>query len=158
MMKDNMKNMRHKKLIPLHNEKLQEKNKELVPYEKLRDHTNSVECAQFLPTDTSKLISGSHDGLIKIWDINKMEVIKNLRPHSEGIWSMKVLKDGKRVVSGSPDFSVSVSDLTSKSAKPIVTKTEHEWKIFSVDVSEDEKLMVTSGSGSEIRFWDFNKM
>ena len=71
---------------------------------------------------------------------------------------MKVLKDGKRVVSGSPDFSVSVSDLTSKSAKPIVTKTEHEWKIFSVDVSEDEKLMVTSGSGSEIRFWDFNKM
>jgi WD40 repeat protein len=71
---------------------------------------------------------------------------------------MKLLKDGKRLVTGSPDFSISVTDLSSKADKPITTVTEHKYKIFSVDVSDDEKLMASSGSGCEIIFWDFNSM
>lgn len=71
---------------------------------------------------------------------------------------MKLLKDGKRLVTGSPDFSISITDLNSKSNKPITTVKEHKHKIFSVDVSADEKLMCSSGSGSEIIFWDFKNM
>ena len=71
---------------------------------------------------------------------------------------MKWLKDGKRIVSAGPDFSVSVSDWTNKSDKPLINRTEHEYKIFSVDVDDEEELMVTAGSGSEIVFWDFKRM
>lgn len=48
---------------------------------------------------------------------------------------MKWLKDGKRIVSVSPDFTVAISDISGSSKKkPLVTKKEHEYKIFSVDV------------------------
>lgn len=71
---------------------------------------------------------------------------------------MKWLDDGKRVVSGSPDCTVSIFDISGKDTKPLVNVKEHDYKIFGLDVSKDEKLMVTCGSGSEIVFWDFNKM
>ncbi len=47
---------------------------------------------------------------------------------------MKWLKDGKRVVSVSPDFTVAISDISGKKDGPLVTKKEHDFKIFSVDV------------------------
>jgi WD40 repeat protein len=47
---------------------------------------------------------------------------------------MKWLKDGKRIVSVSPDFTVAISDISGSDKGPLVTKKEHEFKIFSVDV------------------------
>ena len=58
-----------------------ERNKELVPDTKLRSHTNSVDCLSFLPTDSSKLLSGSHDHKLILWDLNKMREIKVVQPH-----------------------------------------------------------------------------
>ena len=61
---------------------------------------------------------------------------------------MKVLADGKRVVTGSPDQTISIFDISSSSKKPMVNVKEHGYKIFSVDVSKNENLMVSAGSGS----------
>jgi len=58
-----------------------ERNKELVPDTKLRAHENSVDCLSFLPTDPSKLLSGSHDHDLILWDLNKMTPIKKVQPH-----------------------------------------------------------------------------
>lgn len=68
------------------------------------------------------------------------------------------MKDGKRVFSGGPDGTVSVFDISGKRSKPLVNVKEHDFKIFGVDVSEDEKMGVSCGSGNELVFWDFNKM
>ena len=58
-----------------------ERNKELVPETKLRAHINSVDCLSFMPTDSSKLLSGSHDHNLILWDLNKMQPIKKAQPH-----------------------------------------------------------------------------
>ena len=71
---------------------------------------------------------------------------------------MKWLNDGKRVVSGSPDCTIALFDISGRSKKPLKTVKEHMDKVFSVDVSSDGNLMVSSGSESEIIFWDFKKM
>jgi len=60
---------------------IHERNKELVPEHKLKGHVNSVECIQFNPNDHSKLVSGSHDHTMKIWDLNKMKEIRSVKPH-----------------------------------------------------------------------------
>ena len=62
------------------------------------------------------------------------------------------------MVSGSPDATIAIFDLSSKNEKALKTVKQHEYKIFSVAVNKEEKLMVSSASGSEIIFWDFNKM
>jgi len=93
-----------------------------------------------------------------LWDLNKMKPIKTVQPHTAGVWTMKFLSDGKRVVSGSEDASIAVFDISGKSKKPLSLVTEHKDKVFSVDVSADENLMVSSGTESEIIFWDFKKM
>ena len=71
---------------------------------------------------------------------------------------MKYLPDGKRVVSGSPDSSISIFDISGRKKKPLVNVKQHKGKIFGLDVSYDEKLMVSCGTNSELLFWDFNKM
>ncbi len=58
-----------------------ERNKELVPDVKLRSHVNSVDAIAFCPTDSSKLLSGSHDKKLILWDLNKMCEIKSVQPH-----------------------------------------------------------------------------
>ena len=58
-----------------------ERNKELVPETKLRSHVNSVDCLGFCPTDASKLLSGSHDKSLILWDLNKMQPIRKAQPH-----------------------------------------------------------------------------
>ena len=55
-----------------------ERNKELVPETKLRSHINSVDAIAFCPTDPSKLLSGSHDKNLILWDLNKMAPIKKV--------------------------------------------------------------------------------
>lgn len=49
-----------------------EKNQELVPDVKLRGHLNSVDALSFCPTDSSKILTGSHDTKLILWDLNKM--------------------------------------------------------------------------------------
>lgn len=60
---------------------IHERNKELVPENKLKGHINSVECIEFNPNDNSKLVSGSHDHTMRIWDLNKMKEIRSVQPH-----------------------------------------------------------------------------
>jgi WD40 repeat protein len=67
---------------------------------------------------------------------------------------MQFISDGKRIVSGSPDSTISIFDISSKSKKPIQTKKEHTGKIHCVSLTSDEKIMMSSGSESEILLWD----
>ena len=55
--------------------------KEVGPSLTLSEHKNSIECCAFSPVKEDILLTGSHDHLMKTWDISKGACISTLEAH-----------------------------------------------------------------------------
>lgn len=57
------------------------------PYVKIeKAHLSSIESVCFNPNNEAELVTGGHDKLIKLWDINKCKTSGILSGHKEGVW------------------------------------------------------------------------
>ncbi|KAJ3114266.1 SCF ubiquitin ligase complex subunit cdc4 [Phlyctochytrium bullatum] len=68
--------------------------------------TNVVTCLQF---DDEKIVSGSDDTTIHVYDVNNGRLLKKLKGHEGGVWALQYWND--TLVSGSTDRTVRVWDL-----------------------------------------------
>ena len=76
----------------------------------LRGHHNTVNCVAFSP-DGSKIISGSCDETIRVWDASTgIEMLPPLRGHEDSISSVALSPDGSKIISGSWDKTIRVWD------------------------------------------------
>jgi WD40 repeat protein len=75
----------------------------------LLGHTNAVECVACSP-DGRRLVTGSEDRTIKLWDTATGEEVFTLRGHTSGVESVAFSPDGRRIASGSDDRTVRVWD------------------------------------------------
>ncbi|MEE1000646.1 MAG: hypothetical protein U0L37_01625 [Bacteroidales bacterium] len=73
----------------------------------LEGHSHEVESVAYSP-DGTKIISGSLDETIKIWDTNTGECLKTLMGHIGPVWSVAFSPDGTKIVSGSDDKTVKI--------------------------------------------------
>ena len=58
--------------------------------------------------DGTKIISGSRDNIIKIWDSNTGECLKILEGYSFYVYSVAYSPDGTKIISGSADETVKI--------------------------------------------------
>ena len=65
---------------------------------------NSVMFSQ----DGSRVVSGSDDAMVKIWNATNGELEAELKGHAARVWSVAFAQDGIRVVSGSDDATVRI--------------------------------------------------
>jgi len=68
-----------------------------------------VRSVTFSP-DGKRVVSGSDDNSVRIWDAESGEQLRQLDGHGSSVWSVAFSLDGKRVVSGSSDNSVRIWD------------------------------------------------
>ncbi|KAJ3104441.1 SCF ubiquitin ligase complex subunit cdc4 [Phlyctochytrium planicorne] len=68
--------------------------------------TNVVTCLQF---DDDKIVSGSDDTTIHVYDVNNGKLLKKLEGHEGGVWALQYWNN--TLVSGSTDRTVRVWDL-----------------------------------------------
>ena len=73
----------------------------------LEGHEGDVNSVAYSP-DGTKIISGSKDETVKIWDANTGECLKTLEGHSSNVRSVAFSPDGKRIISGSDDKTVKI--------------------------------------------------
>ena len=74
---------------------------------RLEGHTSTVLSVGYSP-DGTRLVSGSADGTIRVWDPNGRAEIARLEGHTSGPWSVGYSPDGTRLVSGSDDGTIRV--------------------------------------------------
>ena len=125
---------------------------QIHPVQENREHSNSVDALTANPLNRATYASGSHDHTIKLWDANNHRCIKTISGHTDGVWSLNYLMDGKRLISASVDGTARLWD--SNNGQNIATLAFHESKVYSGVVNDAMTMAATVGSDRKIAIWD----
>ena len=87
----------------------------------LEEHTNTVRCVTTLPD--GRIVSGSIDGTLRVWDLNTGECLWELEGHSNYVTSVTALPDG-HIRSGSDDCTFRVWDVNSGKCLAVIPVSE----------------------------------
>ena len=97
------------------------------------------------------LASGLADGLVKIWNLEKRELVKTLVGHSKSVKSLALLNNGY-LASGSDDTTIKIWDPDKE--KEVKTLFGHEGGVTALIVNTNGYL-VSGSSDFSIRIWNF---
>ena len=101
---------------------------QINPAAENREHQNSVDSLSANPQNRSTYVSGSHDHTIKLWDANTHRCVKTMQGHTDGVWSLNYMMDGKRLISGSVDGTARLWD--TQSGQNTATLAFHSTKVY----------------------------
>ncbi|NEP22897.1 hypothetical protein [Moorena sp. SIO3I6] len=119
----------------------------------LSGHGDSVNAVAVTP-DGTKVISGSSDHTVKVWDLNTGAEIRTLTGHTSPVNAVAVTPDGTRVISGASDNTVRVWNLAT--GKEILRFNGHSLPVVAVAVTPDGKEVVSASIANydSIKVWD----
>ena len=134
---------------------LQEKPKfpEYKLLQTLNGHSKTVNSVAYSP-DGTKIVSGSDDETIKIWDANKGEHLQTLRGHADYVNSVAYSPDGTKIVSGSWDKTIKIWDENTEQC--LQTLRGHSESVWSVAYSPDGTKIISGSADNTIKIWDAN--
>jgi hypothetical protein len=103
--------------------------------------------------DSTKIVSGSGDKTIKIWDSFSGAVLRTLTGHSDGVTSASWNNDDSMIVSGSSDQSVKIWNAVT--GVPLKTLEGYSKEVECVAWSPDgQKVASCSPDEDKIIIWD----
>jgi WD40 repeat protein len=119
----------------------------------LRGHDRPIQSVAFSP-DGSKIISGSFDKTIRVWDASTgIEMLPPLRGHNHRINSVAFSPDGSTIISGSDDNTIRVWD-AGAGIEMLPPLRGHDYWINSVAFSPDGSKIISGSSDRTVRVWD----
>ncbi|CAF1071171.1 unnamed protein product [Brachionus calyciflorus] len=107
------------------------------------DHHSAIADIRFYQND--KILTGSHDHTIKLWDTNTNECIKTFTGHTGNVWCLCIINN-EYFLSGSGDSTIKTWN--SNSGECVKTLSGHSGAISSLKLLHNGNLI----SGS----WDFS--
>ena len=103
-------------------------------------------------SDGTRIVSGSLDKSVRVWDASTGVELKELRGHTSLVFSVVFSSDGTRIVSGSDDKSVRVWDAST--GVELKKLKGHTRSVNSVVFSSDGMRIVSGSDDKSVRVWD----
>jgi WD40 repeat protein len=104
-----------------------------------KDIKGRINC--LIKLSNGNVASGGQDNTIKIWDINKKQLISTLTGHTSMIWEIREL-EGNKIISASDDNKSKIWDLNTKKSEDLCKSNRH---ISSIAVLKNNKVVLASG-------------
>jgi WD40 repeat protein len=117
----------------------------------LQGHTKRV-TAVALSSDDRRVVSGSEDHTLRVWDLESGQTIRTLQGHTSAVTALALSSDGRRAVSGSEDHTLRVWDL--ESGQIICTLEGHMDSVNAVALSSDGRRVISGSEDHTLRVWD----
>lgn len=118
----------------------------------LRGHTQNVKCVRFVGDDGRKLVSGSSDCTVRLWDTNTGACDAVLEGHGSRIWDVDASHTGAWIASASSDSTVRLWNVESK--LPHLTLRCGFGDVYCCRFSPDQGQLVTGGYDKLVRLYD----
>ena len=104
-----------------------------------KEHKGRINC--LIKLEDNKVVSGSQDKTIKIWDIEKKECLYTLEGHTSIIWEVKSLSNN-RLISAADDNTSRIWNLNNKSSEYFYKSKR---QVSSIAVLDNNRILLSSG-------------
>ncbi len=102
--------------------------------------------------DGRRVISGSCDKTIRVWDLEDGRCLGTLEGRTDFILAVAVHPDGRRAISGSADHTLRVWDL--EAGRCLATLEGHTGNVHGVAVHPDRRRIISPSGDHTLRVWD----
>lgn len=116
----------------------------------LDGHTETVLTLAVTP-DGKKVISGSKDHSIRVWDVKTGQCVRTFYGHTHFVNAVALALDGNCIVSASHDGTIRVWDL--EAGECLKTLEGHKGTVNTVAIAPDGKTIVSGGADKTVRIW-----
>ncbi len=121
------------------------------PYLTLRGHSGGVMSIAWHP-DGGKLLSGSDDYTLKLWDGQTGTCLRIFQGHQKDVWDVAWHPDGTMIASSSSDRTIKLWN--PETGECLATLAGHERLVWSVAWSPDGRVLASGSEDHSIRLWD----
>ncbi len=117
----------------------------------LEGHQDTVNAAA-VSRDGSRVLTGSADNTLKLWDANSGACANSFEGHQNSVTCVAFNPDGTLVLSGSRDRTVRLWDVAT--GECIQTLEGHRDSIEAAAIVADDRKAMSASSDGTIRVWD----
>ncbi|CAG7852135.1 Nuclear distribution protein PAC1 {ECO:0000255/HAMAP-Rule:MF_03141} AltName: Full=Lissencephaly-1 homolog {ECO:0000255/HAMAP-Rule:MF_03141}; Short=LIS-1 {ECO:0000255/HAMAP-Rule:MF_03141}; AltName: Full=nudF homolog {ECO:0000255/HAMAP-Rule:MF_03141} [Serendipita indica DSM 11827] len=119
----------------------------------LRGHQSRVNAVAFSP-DSARVISGSHDKTIRVWDVATGQPLgEPLRGHEDSVLAVAFSPDGSLIASCSKDLTIRLWNSATCQSLGEPLRGHKSW-VLTVSFSPDGSKIVSGSHDKTIRLWD----
>lgn len=118
-------------------------------------HTGSVYSVAFSP-DNSRILTGSFDKTVQLWDANSGELIRIFSGHTSSVNSVAFSPDGLKGLSGSNDKTARLWDLSDGTL--LRTFSGHKDFVMSARFSSDGQKVLSASWDGTAMVWDISNV
>ena len=102
--------------------------------------------------DGARVLSGSHDSTVKLWDAATGRLMCTFEGNSNGVTSIAFPPDGALVLFGDGDGNLKMCDAAT--GRVVRAFEEHSDSVLSVAFSRDGARMLSGDYGGRVKLWD----
>ena len=118
----------------------------------MRGHRKNVKSVRFVGEEGRKLVSGSSDNTVRLWNSNTGRSEGVLEGHRSRVWDVDSTRTGGYVASASGDSTVKVWDVESRQCR--ATLRAGVGDVYSCRFHPDERHVMSAGYDKLVRMYD----
>ena len=97
------------------------------------------------------MISASHDGSIKLWDLDTQQEMYTFTGHRDPVFAVAIAPDGKRAISACADKTIKIWNLETQ--QEVYTFTGHSDSVYAAAIAPDGKRVISASWDKTLKLW-----